>query len=183
MNFSVVPSNDEGVHPGQSWFQYIWCVEQFASNGTHRNSPRSMSSENHVLQCHTEPNSIFDNSNQGQRWNPQNEMQVPVRSLTLEKRMMQQRGRQRKRIVQHSRLSRFRGIIVSWRHQKIGSKAIAKRTPLAGQSCRTPLAIRNCPLSAPANSTRVMLSYYILPRKRQRKSGNPVFSSAEKIQA
>ena len=57
-----------------------------------------------------------------------------------------------------SRLSGFFGISVSWSHRKIGSKAIAKRKPLAGQSCRTPLAMRNCPRSAPANSTCVMLS-------------------------
>ena len=25
-----MPTNDEGVHPGQSWFQHIWRVEQFA---------------------------------------------------------------------------------------------------------------------------------------------------------
>ena len=36
---------------------------------------------------------------------------------------------------------------------QIGSKAVAKRKPLAGQPCRTPLAKRDCPRSAPANST------------------------------
>ena len=80
--------------------------------------------------------------------NPQNEMLVPVQSSTLEKRLMQQRDRQRKRSVhagcKNSRLSRFLEILVSWSHRKIGSKAIAKRKPLAGQPCRTPLAIRNC---------------------------------------
>ena len=59
----------------------------------------------------------------------------------------------------NSRLSGFRGIITSWSHLKIGSKAIAKRKPLAGQPCRTPLATRNCPLSAPANSTCVTLFF------------------------
>ena len=68
-----------------------------------------------------------------------------------------------------SRLSGFFGIIVSWSHLKIGSKAIAKRKPLAGQPCRTPLAMRNCPRSAPATSTCVMLSLNILRKKRQRK--------------
>ena len=36
-------------------------------------------------------------------------------------------------------------MIVSWSHLKIGSNAIAKRKPLAGQPCLTPLATRNCP--------------------------------------
>ena len=53
----------------------------------------------------------------------------------------------------NSRLSRFPGLIDSWSHRKIGSKAIAKRKPLAGQPCLTPLAIRNCTRCAPANST------------------------------
>ena len=59
MNFFGVLSN-EGVHLGQSWFQHIWRVEQFASHGTHRISQKSMFAENHVLQCHAEPNSICD---------------------------------------------------------------------------------------------------------------------------
>ena len=55
--FFGVLSNDEGVQLGQSWFQHIWRVEQFASHGTHRNSQKSMSARNRVVQCHTEPNS------------------------------------------------------------------------------------------------------------------------------
>ena len=87
-------------------------------------------------------------------------MLVPAQSLNFEQKMMQQRDRQRKRTEQvaNSKLSGFLGIIDSWSHRKIGSMAIAKRNPLAGQPCRTPLATRNCPRSAPANSTCVMLS-------------------------
>ena len=33
MNFYGVPSNDEGVHFGQSWFEHNWRTEQFASHG------------------------------------------------------------------------------------------------------------------------------------------------------
>ena len=33
-DFFGVLSNDEGVHLGQSWFQPVWRVEQFASHGT-----------------------------------------------------------------------------------------------------------------------------------------------------
>ena len=62
LNFSGVPSNDEGVHLGQSWFQHIWRVEQFASDETPHNSPRSMSAENHVPRCHNEPSIICGNS-------------------------------------------------------------------------------------------------------------------------
>ena len=46
--FSWVLSNDEGVHLGQSWFQHIWRVGQFASLGTLRNSPRTTAAEIHV---------------------------------------------------------------------------------------------------------------------------------------
>ena len=66
-------------------------------------------------------------------------------------------------------------------HLKIGSNSIAKRKPLAGQPCRTPLAIRNCPRGAPANSTCVMLSRYTLRRERPIKSGSSVFSITERI--
>ena len=50
------------------------------------------------------------------------------------------------------------GITASWSRLKIGSKAIAKRKPLAGQPCLTPLATGNCHRVAPASSTCVMLS-------------------------
>ena len=60
--FFWVPTNDEVVHLGQSWFQHTWRAEQFASLGTLRSSPRSTSAEIHILRCHTEPNSICDNS-------------------------------------------------------------------------------------------------------------------------
>ena len=55
-DFFGVPSNDEGVHQGRSWFQHFW-------HGTLRNSPRSMSAENHVPRCHNEPSSICGSSN------------------------------------------------------------------------------------------------------------------------
>ena len=61
--FFWVLTNDECVHLGQSWFQHIWRVGQFASLGTLRNSPRSAAAEIHVLQCHTETSSICDSSN------------------------------------------------------------------------------------------------------------------------
>ena len=40
----------------------FWRVEQFASHGTLRNSPSSMSAENHAPRSHTEPSSIFNSS-------------------------------------------------------------------------------------------------------------------------
>ena len=60
---SWVQSNDESNHQGQSWFQHIWRVEQSVFHGTLGNSPRSMSSENHALRCHTNPNSICNDLN------------------------------------------------------------------------------------------------------------------------
>ena len=74
-----------------------------------------------------------------------------------------------------SKLPGFLGIVASWSHLKIGSKANAKKET-------TPLAIRNCLRPAPANSTYVMLSLYFFRRNRQRKAGNPVFSVTDKIQ-
>ena len=60
--YDGLQSSDEGVHVGQSLFQHIWRVEQSAFHETLRNSPRSRSSENHALRCHTEPISIYENS-------------------------------------------------------------------------------------------------------------------------
>ena len=60
---SGVPSNDECVHLGQSWFQHIWRVGQFASHETPRNSLITNATGIHVLHYLTEPNSIHDSSN------------------------------------------------------------------------------------------------------------------------
>ena len=43
------------------------------------------------------------------------------------------------------------------RQRKIGSNASAKKNPLAGQPCLKTLAMGNCPLVLPANSTCVVL--------------------------
>ena len=57
-NFFLVQSNDENNHQDQSLFKHTWRVEEFAFHWTVRNSPRAVSSENHALRCHNEPNSI-----------------------------------------------------------------------------------------------------------------------------
>ena len=60
MNFSWVPSNDEGNHQGQSWFQHVWRFEQFAFHGTPHNFLISNATQIHILHYQTEPNSIGD---------------------------------------------------------------------------------------------------------------------------
>ena len=62
-NFFWVQSKGEGNHQGQSLFQHILRVDQSASHGIPRNSPRSMFLKKYALRCHTGPNSIYVNSN------------------------------------------------------------------------------------------------------------------------
>ena len=141
-----MPSNDDGAHLNRSWFQHISNIFG-VSNNLHLTelfailrdpSPQRITFFGAILNPATFP--IV-----------QIEASAAIKLVKDEAATARSSAQALGTSCKKSRLSEFLGMTASWSPLKIGSKAIAKRKPLAGQPCLIPLAIKNCPRSAPAN--------------------------------
>ena len=90
-------------------------------------------------------------------------------------------------ISTRNRLEEVQASRIPW-HNRIleptedGIESHRKQEAARKTACLTPLAMRNCPLVIPTDSTCVVLSQKILHRKREMNSGDAAFLSTWNIQ-